>query len=239
MINKSNKKNKIKDNNIIICSVVIGIIICWYLNGTNGQSVESANEIQEGLASSLLRFHVIANSDSDEDQQLKLVVRDEVLDFMSTLLEGVDSKEESKKIITDNEEEISAVISKVIKDEGFDYEFRMAIEDTYFPTKSYGDIVLPTGVYEAFKIEIGNSNGKNWWCVMFPPLCFVDVTHGVVEDESKEDLKTVLTDEEYNSILMNEEDKDYKIKFKIADIFKEKEEKQEERTGIIAFLFGK
>ena len=86
-----------------------------------------------------------------------------------------------------------------------------------FPTKSYGDISLPAGYYDALKVEIGEAKGKNWWCVMFPSLCFVDVSNGIVPEESKEELQSTLLDEEYK--LISSQDSEYKFKFKIVELF--------------------
>lgn len=152
---------------------------------------------QENMANELIRFHVRANSDSEADQQLKLQVKNAVVDYMERLLEGSGSVEESGKRIEDNMGEILQEAMQVIHENGYEYDVSGYMVKEYFPLKVYGDVALPPGEYTAFRIDIGEAEGKNWWCVLYPPLCFVDITHGVVPDESKEELKNVVGEEEY------------------------------------------
>lgn len=152
---------------------------------------------QENIAKELIRFHVRANSDSEADQQLKLQVKNAVVAYMERLLEGSGSVEESGKRIEDNMEEILQEAMQVIHENGYEYDVSGYMVKEYFPLRVYGDVALPPGEYTAFRIDIGEAEGKNWWCVLYPPLCFVDITHGVVPDESKEELKNVVGEEEY------------------------------------------
>lgn len=152
---------------------------------------------QQNLAGELIRFHVRANSDSEADQQLKLRVKDAVVNYMEQLLEGSESVEESGKRIEEHMEEILQTAYEVIRENGYEYEVSGYMVKEYFPLKVYGDVALPPGEYTAFRIDIGEAEGKNWWCVLYPPLCFVDITHGVVPDESKEELQNVIGEEEY------------------------------------------
>ncbi len=152
---------------------------------------------QENIAKELIRFHVRANSDSEADQQLKLQVKDAVVDYMEQLLEDSESVEESGKRIEDNMEAILGEAMRVIHENGYEYDVSGYMAKEYFPLRVYGDVALPPGEYTAFRIDIGEAEGKNWWCVLYPPLCFVDITHGVVPDESKEELQNVIGEEEY------------------------------------------
>ncbi len=182
--------------------------------------------IQKGLSHSLIRFHVIANSDSQSDQALKLQVRDAVITYMETLLEHSETIDQTRDLIYQHIEDINTISKKVILEYGANYDTQVKLEFENFPLKTYGDIVLPPGEYEALVIKIGKAKGKNWWCVMFPPLCFVDVTHGIVPEASKQELKGVLTESEYNAILRTNTQKKMpvKIKFKFLELFKPKEE---------------
>lgn len=123
----------------------------------------------------LIRFHVIANSDSNADQQLKYAVRDAILKKVAPRLAESDSLSESRNLILGMEDELLQISQQVVRDWGktdtvtFDYGVFP------FPTKSYGNIVLPGGDYEAVEIKIGKAEGANWWCVLYPPLCFVNV----------------------------------------------------------------
>ena len=159
-----------------------------------------ADTVSAGISQSVFRLHVIANSDSKEDQALKYKVRDELISYMNSLSDGITNKEEVIKLAKLHKSDFESVAKKVIQDNGFDYNVTVEIGNFDFPTKVYGDISLPSGYYDALKVEIGNAAGRNWWCVMFPPLCFVDVTSGIVPDESKEIMKEELTDEEYKLI---------------------------------------
>lgn len=177
------------------------------------------NAVSEDIAQSVFRLHVIANSDSKEDQDLKYKVRDKVLEYMNEISKNCSSKEEVILLAEEHKEEFKKVAENAIKQNGYDYEVNIKIGNFDFPTKTYGDISLPAGEYDALRIEIGEAKGQNWWCVMFPPLCFVDVTSGVVPDESKEVMKENLNDEEYN-LISDKESSDIQFKFSLIEFFK-------------------
>lgn len=182
-------------------------------------AISYVNAVSEDIADSVFRLHVIANSDSKEDQDLKYKVRDAVLEYMNNISAECSSKEEVIKLAYEHQNDFISVAEKVIKENGFDYNVKIEIGNFEFPTKYYGDISLPAGFYDALKIEIGEAKGQNWWCVMFPPLCFVDVTSGVVPDESKQIIQNNLSDEEY-SLISDNESSDIKFKFSLIEFFK-------------------
>src|SRR5690554_4651477 len=150
--------------------------------------VHNSRSLQEGIASEVVRFHVVANSDSKVDQELKLVIKDKITKELEPLLDNVNSIEEARIILADNLTFMENLSNELISSNGFEYSAKASLEYDYFPLKVYGDIALPPGKYEAVRIELGNAKGQNWWCLMFPPLCFVDSTHSVVPDSSKEQL---------------------------------------------------
>lgn len=125
----------------------------------------------------LIRFHVLANSDSEEDQALKRAVRDAILKEVSPRLAESHSLEESRKILTDLRPELERIGKTVVLAWGKTYEVKTDYGHFTFPTKSYGSLILPAGEYEAVRVLIGKAEGSNWWCVLFPPLCFVDIEH--------------------------------------------------------------
>lgn len=174
--------------------------------------------VSSDISSSVFRLHVIANSNSDEDQSLKYKVRDSLLNYMNNICSNCSSKEEAINLVTKHQEEFKQIALETIKNEGYSYDINIKIGNFEFPTKNYGDISLPAGYYDALRIEIGEAKGKNWWCVMFPSLCFIDISSGIVPDESKEDLQNVLSDEEY-SIISNNSNYNIKFKFKLLEIF--------------------
>lgn len=169
------------------------------------------------ISESVFRLHVIANSNSAEDQALKYKVRDSLLNYMNSITYNISSKNEAMEIAKEHIDDFKEIAENVIKENGYDYCVNIAIGKHDFPTKYYGDISLPAGIYDALRVEIGSASGQNWWCVMFPPLCFVDVTSGVVPNESKDSLKSNLTDEEYDLITVNNSS-DISFKFKIVEL---------------------
>lgn len=177
------------------------------------------NAVSSNLADSVFRLHVIANSDSKEDQDLKYKVRDKLIEYMNTLTNDMNSKEEVIEIAKAHSEDFKEIAKNVVKESGYDYDVNVEIGNFSFPTKTYGDISFPAGFYDALKVEIGKAEGQNWWCVMFPPLCFVDVTSGVVPEESKENLQENLGNEEYELISDTENSSILNVKFKIIEFF--------------------
>ena len=177
-----------------------------------------AQNVSTDIANSVFRLHVIANSDSKEDQELKYKVRDSLLKYMKEICGSCENKAEAICLVKEHQDEFNAIAKQTILDEGYSYDVKINIGNFEFPTKDYGDISLPAGFYDALRVEIGDAKGQNWWCVMFPPLCFVDVTSGVVPEDSKEQLEDSLSEEEYALV---SEDSDFKIqfKFKILEFF--------------------
>ncbi len=174
------------------------------------------------VADKIIRLHVVANSDSPSDQQLKLQVRDRVIKKMSGRFEGLQDVSEVKKVIAASLGEIEGIVRETIEDNGKLYDAKAALVKTDFPTKAYGNLTLPAGTYQALNIVIGEGKGKNWWCVMFPPLCFIDVAHGVVPEETMKKLETSLTDKEYRLLVSTKEpgDMPVKLRFKILELAK-------------------
>lgn len=182
-------------------------------------AISYVNAVSEDLSESVFRLHVIANSDSKEDQDLKYKVRDSILEYINELALDCSSKDEVIALATEKQEALHDIAKKVIEENGYDYDVNISIGNFEFPTKTYGDISFPAGNYDALRVEIGEAGGQNWWCVMFPPLCFVDVTSGVVPDESKETIKENLNDEEYD-LISDTESPTIKFKFSLIEFFK-------------------
>ncbi len=187
-----------------VLAFFIGILCTAFITNYN-QSIETA------LADSVIRLHVIANSDREHDQALKLKVRDAILEEFGSSLDTYEGIDYSRAEIEKNLEQIEKCAKNVIETNGYDYDVKASLGQSDFPTKSYGDVTLPAGSYEALKVEIGKADGKNWWCVMFPPLCFVDGSCVEVPDESEEYLKSSLGDETYEMITKSDE---FPVEFK-------------------------
>ncbi|MGL5152576.1 MAG: stage II sporulation protein R [Clostridium sp.] len=172
---------------IIFMSIISTMFVgCTSIKSTNGEMVEyNYNEVKDVL----IRFHVLANSDSKSDQDLKLKVRDEIINYLTPLLKDSKSIDNSRKIIQENDDKIKKIAKAVIEESGYKYEVNSTLAKENFPDKTYGNILLPQGEYEAYRVIIGDGEGQNWWCVMFPPLCFVDVTKGqVAYDETEKQM---------------------------------------------------
>lgn len=172
--------------------------------------------LQPSIASKILRFHVLANSDSTQDQTVKEKVRDAVGIYLQPLLEGVDNLEESKQIIEENRKQIIAVVKHTLHENGFDYEVSAQIENVDFPEKTYGAYTFPKGEYEALQIVIGEGEGQNWWCVLYPNMCFRGSVFEVIEEEAEEALREVLNPWEYADVFDSGK---VQIRFKFLEFF--------------------
>lgn len=174
--------------------------------------------MQEDIAGKVLRFHVLANSDSREDQALKLAVRDAVGAEMAEVLAGAGDREACEKIINANLNRIKATAERVVEEWGLDYEVEAALEEVDFPVKTYGDYTFPAGKYEALRVVIGEGEGHNWWCVMYPNMCFSGSVYEVVDGEAEGKLREVLDEEEYETVLSSG---DYEVRLKCLDFLRE------------------
>lgn len=232
---------------LVLVLIIIGV---GNINEAKAQSSLRSSEIEnevtvEEISDKLIRFHVIANSDGEADQSLKLKVRDEVLKYIQPILKESESIEESREILAEKNNEILKIAEAVIHEKGYNYKVESTLSEEYFPVKTYGNITLPQGKYEAYRIIIGNGEGQNWWCVMFPPICFVDITKGeIAYEETEKEMKSVLNEKEFNvvnnsseklntnnknanktdnkevKVIDNTADNNVVVKFKVAEILK-------------------
>lgn len=170
------------------------------------------------IAPEILRFHVLANSDSDEDQQLKLRVRTLLLDSIYEELGENASLDDTKEYVLANKDSLEQEAEDYMKAEGYDYPAHMEVTECYFPTKTYGDMVFPCGTYDAVRVEIGKGKGHNWWCVLYPPLCFVDSTYAVVPDSSREILRESLDAADYQALLKKQPEVHIRIRSKFLEL---------------------
>ena len=190
------KKNYIASNSAVIAAIMaISLLISGIFT-----AVSSEKHIEE----SLVRLHILANSDSELDQQLKLRVRDAVLASSDELFEPYSSSEEAEEALSGQLDKIKAIADSTLAENGCDDRTVCEITSMDIDRREYGEYTVPAGRYTALRITIGEGKGLNWWCVMYPTLCFVDSTYQIVPGESKEKLKKCLTEEEYNSLLDGE-----------------------------------
>jgi stage II sporulation protein R len=204
----------LKTNIISVCL----LLIISFLSFMQFLHTSEFKNLQEDISHEILRFHVVANSDSKQDQEIKLVIKDELTTALKPSLEHAKNIDEARVIIQENLSNLEQIANQTLMKNGYEYTASASLEKGYFPLKVYGDLSLPPGEYEAIRIELGTAKGQNWWCIMFPPLCFVDSTYSVVPDSSKDQLKNVLTEEEYDMVFKKKDVK-VKVKLKIVDWF--------------------
>lgn len=179
-------------------------------------AVVYSGRILGDLSQNMVRLHVIANSDAEEDQALKLLVRDRILKVGKNIFDSSQSSEETLESLNQNYETLLSAARDEIKKAGFDYDVKIETGSFFFPAKSYENISLPAGNYEAVRVILGEGSGKNWWCVMFPPLCFVDSSVGTADKETSEILRSRLREDEY-SLITGKGELPVDIRFKIVD----------------------
>ena len=201
-------------NQKLKCIILLFLLILIFLF----LSINSyASTISQNISENFFRLHILANSNSEQDQALKLKVRDKIIEYMNTLSYSGLNKEDVIILTQNNINNFQEIAEKTISDEGYDYNVKIEIGNFYFPTKIYGNISLPAGNYDAIRISIGNAQGENWWCSLFPPLCFIDISSGIISDESENELKTNLSNEEF--AIITDDSKTIKLKFKLVELF--------------------
>lgn len=176
-----------------------------------------ATTISQDLSKNFFRLHILANSDSAEDQELKLKVRDAIIDYMGTLQYDGLNKDDVILLTTNHLNDFKNIAQKVLKENNCNYAVNLEVGNFHFPTKEYGNISLPAGFYDGLKIEIGDAKGQNWWCSLFPPLCFVDISSGVIDETAENTLKENLSSEEF--AIITEDSEEIKLKIKLLELF--------------------
>lgn len=182
---------------IVFVSIVsVGALLFLH----NNQS----EKVQTSLSKNVIRFHVRANSDTLIDQSLKMQVKEEVVNYINSNSSDFTSLDDAKNFISSHDNQIKESACSVIQSHGFSYNVVSEFDTQTFPEKSYGDITFPSGDYLSYTLNIGSGAGHNWWCVLYPPLCFVDASTGVLPDSSKELLKENISQEDYEYVSENE-----------------------------------
>ena len=186
---------------ILVCLAAV-LLVCVWLEREHSE-----------LSNSVLRLHVLANSDSAADQELKLKVRDRILEEAETLLpEGV-TLAQAADVLENNLTRLAKAGAEVVAQEGYDYTVAAELAETWFPTKEYADFALPSGKYQALRVVIGDGDGQNWWCVVFPPLCLGSVS------ETTEEVALEAGLSENQVSLITGESEGYVVKFKALELW--------------------
>lgn len=184
---------------ILILSLLI-ISITYVVHPYISHEKDEINSIKDEI----IRFHIKANSDMEEDQAFKLKVRDEILEQTGGLFEESESLDETRDIIEANIDNIRDITEEMIKKEGKDLSVDVSLKNRNFPTRKYGNITFPSGEYETLQVTLGEGKGANWWCVMFPPLCFIDIANSNTHN-AEESLQKTLPDKEVDFLLTDKE----------------------------------
>ena len=196
-------------------SIAVGIVTAVIF------SICSFAKTSEEIRSDVLRLHVIANSDSSVDQNLKLRLRDYILEEGEDIFDGSVNVENAVEKIEPKLAELEKSAETFVKNAGFDYDVKITLSNEYFTTRTYESVTLPAGKYLALRVVIGSGEGHNWWCVMFPPMC-------VPAADKKDEIENVFTDKE---IKLVESKPKYEPRFKVVEIYEQIRETISERTG--------
>jgi stage II sporulation protein R len=191
---------------IIEAAAILGLIVTIIVNSLTTFAAD-----YEHITDNVLRLHILANSDTDEDQALKLKVRDAILEKTSDIFENSEDKAEAVAAAKDAIPEIRRIAESVITEQGYDYPVAVEVTTMEFDTRVYGGITMPAGEYEAIRVTIGEAKGQNWWCVMFPPLCIP----AVAADETVDVFGEVLSESEKDIL---ENPTKYEARFFIVDL---------------------
>lgn len=190
--------DRYKNQIIFILSVLLSVVVTGLIFWQTGAAAEAG--MQQEIAGEILRFHVIANSDSEEDQELKLEVRDAVVDYLTRELPEGLSRSETENWVREHTDEIEEEGQAALEKAGSNDSVNAAVTTCWFSDRTYDDLFFPAGNYRALRVEIGEARGHNWWCVLYPGLGFGDAVNAVDAKGNHENIKNVLTEEEYSEV---------------------------------------
>jgi stage II sporulation protein R len=207
---------------IYIFLLFLGAIVSVYK-----EPVAASTQEPVAIPDEAIRLRILANSDSDEDQALKRKVRDAVNKEITQWVEELTSVESARQLIQSRLPEIEAIVEDVLEKENVEQSYTVNFDNVSFPTKLYGNFIYPAGEYEAILISLGEAKGANWWCVLFPPLCFLDFSNSVAVAEDKKENQTMndsdKTKEKLSSLVIDEEEEkeEVEVKFFIVEWFED------------------
>jgi stage II sporulation protein R len=202
-----------KEHLLVWMAFGIGTLLSLMIAG----AFSAAGQAQQRLYDTVVRFHVLANSDSAEDQAVKYQVKDAVIAYLQERLEGMATREETEALLCEEADAIRRVAETAVRRAGDDVTVTVTIADSSFPTKRYGSVTLPAGTYRALRIELGEAQGANWWCMMFPALCFVEETDESLPEETEKDLSKQLPEAENELIHQDTAGVRLRIRFKLIE----------------------
>lgn len=186
----------------IICAAVLftGILAAAMCIYAAGKRMAGHDPLQPEIAQKILRFHILANSDGEKDQSIKLKVRDEIGNLMQKKLKDSEGLPDTEAVVLEHMDEITETAERILRENGCSYGASAKLAKVDFPEKTYGEYTFPEGEYEALQVTLGEGGGHNWWCVLYPNMCFQGSVYEVVEEEADEKLQEVLTPAEYADV---------------------------------------
>lgn len=216
----------------------ISIILCvTFICSGILSAKEKEEDIQKHIAEEVLRFHVKGHSDSKKDQWIKMQVKEVIVGYLEPWMKQMFQVEEAKIFVENQMPNIKKSVQETLNRYGCSYGFHMELCENCFPEKTYGDCTFPKGVYEAFVVTLGEGGGKNWWCMIYPGLCFLEDSYGIITEESKKKLENSLSEEAYNRVT-EEEDRwekegeiEIRLRFKCVQWFEKAKEYIEETVN--------
>lgn len=204
---------KARERKLLLWALIFGTVLTVIAAG----AMTLAHRAQESLAEAVVRFHVLGNSDSEEDQALKMQVKESVIAYLEKELRSVKTRQEAEELLQQNLRRIQQVAARTVEAAGSDQTVTVSLADSDFPTKRYGSVMLPAGTYRALRIELGDARGANWWCMLFPALCFVDEEAESLPEETEEQMDEALTEEDSELIHQDEAGPFLRFKFKLIE----------------------
>lgn len=199
----------------IIVILTVFVLVAATAFGMHRQQ-KNNDPLQPRIAQKILRFHILANSDSDVDQNVKKRVRDAVGQMLEPKLAAAKGLSDTERIVEENMEEIVATAERTLEENGFSYGASARLARVDFPVKTYGNYTFPAGNYEALQVSLGKGEGHNWWCVLYPNMCFQGSVYEIVDEKADEKLRQVLTQEEYQDVF---DSGNMKIRCKFLEYF--------------------
>ena len=197
---------------LLFCSILLLLPDAFFTETSSGSSLS--------LQDRILRLHILAAGDDTASQEIKLHVRDAVLSVIQDTVAPADTAKEAEALLLPHMDEITEAANAVLAELGVSYKATVSVSTEFFPIKQYGSLLLPPGQYRALRIVLGEGNGTNWWCMLYPSLCFTEGITATLPEEEQEELKGLLTEEEYDLLFTKEAKKPVKFKFRIAKLWR-------------------
>lgn len=211
------RKRHLADNfirtNLALCGTFLFLAFLIWMGG-----IRSGQEtLAERISPYVLRFHILANSNTPADQEVKLEIRSLILDYMQKQINPEAGKSETQQWLMQQKNNIETLADQYLNDHGFAYHTKLQLTRCYFPSRTYGSFTFPCGFYDAARITLGSGNGHNWWCILYPRFCFLDASCSGVSAESEAKLRCLINQGDF--LALEEHRPDIKIRFKLLSFF--------------------